>query len=337
MRAKSGPRPEVAFWLSVVVPGLGHIYAGAPLRGVLCSTLVLLGLAGVLDSDFFTSSRPWYRLYGVLGALVMLSAWWFSARHAGTLSSRRTGWPPLYRFFGRPLVRRCIEASRAELIMASVFVLFLALCALGMPSPAWFPEPPRYWFLYEVFAALYLVVFHAVVEVRLRTESLDEARAAGFFVITFLLTGSLLLFTGLPAEVILFAFLVALPSCWFSLRHRGSEETRRQVGRLFLVAFLGFAAFVAYGFVVNVWEIVSGVRQYELRLARDETVAFAVIGLFYYLLRAGCEALFHVTDTANAPADSTRSNSPERRDPTIPSSPQWQGSVRPRTRRPAGG
>jgi hypothetical protein len=86
------------------------------------------------------------------------------------------------------------------------------------------------------------------------------------------------------------------------------------VGRLFLVAFLGIGAFVAYGFVLNLWEIVSGVRHYESRLARDETMAFAVIGFFYYLLRAGSEALFAAADAANAPADSERTNSPAWRD-----------------------
>jgi hypothetical protein len=213
--------------------------------------------------------------------------------------------------------------------MASVFVLFLILLAFGIRSPAWLPEPPRYWFLYEVFAALYLVVFHAAVEVRLRTESLDRARAAGFFAVTFLLTGSLLLFTDLPRDVILFALVVALPSCWFSLRHRGTEQMRKQVGRLFLVGFLGVAAFVAYGLVLNFWEIVTGVPQYKLRLGQDETLVFAVIGLFYYLLRAACEALFQVAEAENAPAGTP---SPARTE-----SPRWQSSAGGGSRRPARG
>jgi hypothetical protein len=89
MRVKAGPRPEVAFWLSVFVPGLGQIYAGAPLRGILFFTLVLLGVAGILDSDFFTSPRPWYPLFGAMGALIMLSSWCAAAWHARRLSSRR--------------------------------------------------------------------------------------------------------------------------------------------------------------------------------------------------------------------------------------------------------
>jgi TM2 domain-containing membrane protein YozV len=48
----SGPRPEIAFRLSVVVPGLGQIYAGAPLRGALFFGLASLGLSGILESVF---------------------------------------------------------------------------------------------------------------------------------------------------------------------------------------------------------------------------------------------------------------------------------------------
>jgi hypothetical protein len=302
MRAKTGPRPEVAFWLSVFVPGLGQIYAGAPLRGVLFATLVFIGFAGVLDSDFFTSPRPWYPLFGALGALVMVSSWVGAAWHAPRLSARRKDWPGLYRFFGHPFFRRWIGAAGAELTMASFFLVFLLLRALGIPSPRWFPDPPRYWFLFDVFAALYLAVFHGVVEVRLGKENLEEARITGFFVIILILSGSLLVFTQVPADVLLLAFLIALPSCWFSLKRRGSEETRRQVGRLFLVPCLGFGSFFGYALVVIVWEMVSGVPQYRMTLVRDETIAFAVAGLFYYLLRAALEALFLLPDPPTAPA-----------------------------------
>jgi hypothetical protein len=56
----------------------------------------------------------------------------------------------------------------------------------------------------------------------------------------------------------------------------------------------GFVAFIAYAFLVMFWELVSGVPQYQMRLAKDEAVAFAVIGLFYYLLRAALETLIHL-------------------------------------------
>jgi TM2 domain-containing membrane protein YozV len=38
----SRPVPRLAFWLSLSVPGLGLLYAGAPLRGVAIFALAFL-------------------------------------------------------------------------------------------------------------------------------------------------------------------------------------------------------------------------------------------------------------------------------------------------------
>ena len=283
----SGPRPEIAFRLSVVVPGLGQIYAGAPLRGALFFGLASLGLSGILES-IFDPRR--YLLHGVLGALLMGSSWYAAAWHARRFSENSREWPGLYRFFARPNVWQCLEAARAEILMALLFLLFLWICAMGTRAPTWLPEPPRYWFLYEVLVAFYLAVFHGIVEVRGKSEGLEEARTTGFLILTLLSTGSLILITSVPVDVLLFAYLIALPSCWFSLRNRGSERTQLQVARVFFTLSLGFVAFIAYAFLVVFWELVSGVPQYQMRLAKDETVAFAVMALFYYLLRAAMEA-----------------------------------------------
>ena len=283
----SGPRPELAFRLSLAAPGLGLIYAGAPLRGALFLVLALLGLSGILESVFDPRR---YLNQGVPGALLMGASWCVSAWHARKFSEKLTEWPRLYRFFARPTVWQRLGAVRAEILMALLFLLFLLSCAMGAGAPTWLPEPPRYWFLYEVFVSLYLAVFHGIVEVRGKSEGLEEARITGFLVLTLLATGSLLWVTSVPVDVLLFAYLIALPSCWFSLRHRGREKARLQVARVIFTIPLGFVAFIAYAFLVMFWELVSGVPQYQMRLAKDETVAFAVIGLFYYLLRAAMEA-----------------------------------------------
>ncbi len=287
----SGPRPEVAFRLSLAVPGLGHIYAGAPLRGTLFFVLALMGLSGILESVFDPRR---YLHHGVLGALLLGASWCAAAWHARRFSENSKDWPGLYRFFARPTVWQCLAAARAEILMALLFLLFLISCAMGAGAPRWLPEPPRYWFLYEVLMAVYLAVFHGIVEVRGKREGLEEARVTGFLVLTLLATGSLILITSVPVEVLLFAYLIALPSCWFSLRHRGREKTRWQMLRVISMFPLGMVAFIAYALLVAFWELVSGVPQYQMRLAKDETVMFAVVGLFYYLLRAALEILIHL-------------------------------------------
>jgi len=285
----SGPRPEVAFRLSLALPGLGLIYAGAPLRGALFFVLALLGLSGILHLVFGRNL-----LYGVLGALLLGASWCASAWHARKFSENLKEWPALYRFFARPFVLKCLQAARAEILMALLFLLFLLSCAMGASAPKWLPEAPRYWFLYDVFVAIYLAVFHGIVEVRGKREGLEGARTTGLLVLTLLASGSLILITSVPVDVLLFAYLIALPSCWFSLRHRGRENSRLQMVRIICIVPLGVVAFIAYALLVTFWELVSGVPQYKMRLAKDETVAFAVIGLFYYLLRAALEVLIHL-------------------------------------------
>lgn len=288
----SGPRPELAFKLSIVLPGLGLVHAGAPLRGVVFFVAALLGLSGVLESVFDPRR---YLHHGILGASLLGASWCAAAWHARRFSQKRREWPRLYRFFAHPAVRHGLRAARAEILMALLFLLFLGSLAMGARAPKWFPEAPRYWFLYEVFVAFYLAVFHGVVEVRGRKEGLEETRIAGFLVLTVLATGSLLLITSVPVDVLLFAYVIALPSCWFSLHNRGAEQTQMQVARVFLIPGLAFAAFVAYGFLVVFWELVSGVPQYKMRLVKDETVVFVTIGLFYYLMRAVTEAVLDLS------------------------------------------
>lgn len=111
----------------MLVPGLGLVYAGAPLRGLGFLAAGLLGLGGLADAGKFSAQRPEYLLYGVLAAAVLVGAWWGGAVHARAYAARRTEWPALY------------------------------------PAPArWLPEAPRYWFFYEVFAAAFSAMFHSL-------------------------------------------------------------------------------------------------------------------------------------------------------------------------------
>jgi glycerol uptake facilitator-like aquaporin len=174
----------------VALPGLGQIYAGAPLRGILFFFVAFQGLAGVL-SEFFQRPERRYQGYGVLGALLLGATWYTAVRHARKFAEGRKEWPRLYTFFARPTVRRCLGAAAPEILMALVFLLFLVVMATGTRTPSWFPDPPRYWFLYEVLVAVYLGVFHAILEARGKSEGFEEARTTGFIVLTLLATGFL--------------------------------------------------------------------------------------------------------------------------------------------------
>lgn len=279
------PLPQVAFRLSLLLPGLGLVYAGAPLRGAAIFAVALLAGGGLADAVNFSATRPEYLLYGVLAAAVLACAWWGGAVHARAYAGRRTDWPPLYRFFARPDVRATLCAARVELIMALVLG---ALCIAHLVHAAptrWLPESPRYWFLYEVFAAAFIATFH----------SLKGSRVAAFLVVTLLATLALGAFTAVPKETLVFAYLLALPACLNDLRARGNEAARLHWMRFWICLFSGYLALFGYGLLVTAWEIVSGQAQYRMRLAIDENVAFAAFGMVYYATRAGFEMLIHLS------------------------------------------
>jgi hypothetical protein len=274
------PVPRFAFWLSLPVPGLGLVYAGAPLRGIAIFALAFLGFAGIKMGLDHGGHRPEYRYYGVIAALLLLGAWWGGARHAEGFASRQEAWPPLYRYFARPDVRQALWAARVELGMALFFAALAALYLALRRPPPWLPEPPRYWFLYEVFGAFYLAMAHQF-----------KARMAGFFLLTLPATLALGLFTSLPKDMLAAAFILALPSCWYSLRYRGDEPAGTHWRRLFFCLLAGYLSLFGFGILVNLWEIVSGVPQYKLRISRDDNLAMAVFAMIYYLLRSAFEAL----------------------------------------------
>lgn len=292
MTAESGttssPNPRLAFWLSLSVPGLGLVYAGAPLRGIAIFALAFLGFAGIMMGLDFGGRRPEYRYYGAIAALLLAGAWWGGARHAQSFATRRSAWPPLYRYFARTDVRQALWAARVELWMALLFAaLVVSYLALPRP-PRWLPEPPRYWFLYEVFGAFYLAMTHQF-----------KVRTAGFFLLTALATVSLGLFTNLPKDMLAAAFILALPSCWFSLQHRGDEAAGIHWRRLFVCLIAGYLSLFGFGMVVNFWEIASGVPQYKMRLIRDDNLSMAVFAMIYYLLRSAFEVLSRWTASSS--------------------------------------
>lgn len=253
------PSPRTAFWLSLCVPGLGLFYAGAPLRGTTVGALALIGFFGALDSFDFMDRRPEYAWYGAIATVVLVAAWWGGAWYARAVAARFQAWPALYRHLGRPELWRVVGATRAEITMAIVFAVLLALYAQYPKPPHWLPDVPRYWFLYEAFGALYLVVA-------------TQARAAGFFSLT-----------------LAFAYLLALPACLESLR---SEAARQVHGMRFASRLVAaFIATFAYAIVLSIAEAATGLRQYQLRLAYDFNVVTAAFGALYYALGAGFEVL----------------------------------------------
>jgi hypothetical protein len=280
------PQPSLAYWLSIFMPGLGLLYAGAPARGIAVFAAAFLGFAGVIYGIEHGARRPEYIAYGMIGAALLAAAWWGGASHARSFASRQTQWPALYRFFGDADVRQALRAARAELGMALFFGCLTALLFMWPSPPQWLPHTPRYWFLYEVFGAFYLAVFHAAANAA-------RMRTAGFFVITLVFTASLALFSRLSRDALIIAFLLALPSCWFSLRHRADEAVRMHLGRFFFCLIAGYASLFAFAIIVGIWEALSGQPQYRMRLIRDENLVFAVFGLIYYLVRSGFEVLIH--------------------------------------------
>jgi hypothetical protein len=278
----SSPNPRTAFWLSLVVPGLGLFYAGAPVRAALVVALVLLGLGGIADSLSFMDRRPEYAYYGALAAAVLVIAWWGGAWHARSVAGRFRAWPALYRLLGRRELWQALHLARVEIGMVVIFALLLALYARYPKPPSWVPDVPRYWFLYEAFGALYLAVA-------------TQARVAGFFAITITATLALALLTSIPRDALAFAYLLALPACWESLR---SEDARRVHGYRFATCLVSaiLAAFV-YGIVLWIAEAVTGLRQYQLRVASDYNVSIAAFGIIYYALRAGSELLIKAVES----------------------------------------
>jgi hypothetical protein len=270
------PNPRVAFWLSLLVPGLGLFYAGAPLRAALVVVLVLLSLGGIADSASFMDRRPEYAYYGALATVVFVAAWWGGAWHARAVAERFRAWPASYRLLGREELWRALRPAAAEIGMVVVFATLLALYAQYPKPPRWVPDVPRYWFLYEAFGALYLAVA-------------TQARAAGFFAITIAATLVLAFTTRIPYDVLAFAYLLALPSCWEALR---SEDARRVHGYRFAACLVSaFVALLAYGIVLWIAEALTGLRQYKLRLASDYNVSVAAYGILYYALRSGFSVL----------------------------------------------
>jgi hypothetical protein len=292
------PSPRLAFWLSMLVPGLGLVYAGAPLRGLVLAVLAFLGFAGIMNGLQSGAHRPEYVYYGIIGAALLAAAWWGGARHAKNFAARRDAWPPLYRFFLRPQVRQPLRAARVELAMALLFAAFVAIY-LTIPTPRWLPEPPRYWFLYEVFGAFYIAAFHSVLHTLHLAggRSAAKMRSAGFFFITLLATLLIALFSKLPRDSLVLAYLLALPSCWYSLAHRGEEVARMHWARFIFCVLAAFLAAFAFAIVLEVWELVSGERQYQMRLIRDADFSMAVFALLYYLVRAAFEALLYWNQT----------------------------------------
>jgi hypothetical protein len=276
--SSSPPKPRTAFWLSLLVPGLGLFYAGAPLRAVAVVVLFLLSLGGIADSLNFMGRRPEYVYYGTLATIVLVAAWWGGAWHAQTVAGRFQAWPRLYRVLGRRELWQALRPAGVEISMVIVFAVLLALYAQYPKPPRWVPDVPRYWFLYEAFGALYLAVA-------------TQARIAAFFSITIAATLALALFTRVPYDTLAFAYVLALPSCWESLR---SEDARRVHGYRFAACLVSaILALFAYAIVLSIAEAVTGLRQYQLRLASDYNVSVAAFGILYYALRAGFAVLIH--------------------------------------------
>lgn len=237
---------------------------------------MLLGLGGAVDSFSFMDRRPEYGYYGAIATALLVAAWWGGAWHARTIAARFRAWPALYRLLGRRELWQALRPARVEIGMVIVFSALLALYAQYPQPPRWVPDVPRYWFLYEACGALYLAVA-------------TQARVAGFFAITLAATLALALFTRIPHDTLALAYLLALPSCWESMR---SENARRVHGYRFATCLVSaLVALFAYGIVLSVAEAVTGLRQYQLRLASDFNVSTAAFGVLYYALRAGFEAL----------------------------------------------
>ena len=231
--------------------------------------------------------------YAGIGIALLSGAWWASLRQTRSFASRAPEWPPFYRWMLRPALRQALWPARVEIGMALVFCVLAAMHVL-QPSPRWLPDTPRYWFLYEAFAALYLAVFHVVVHASEGPERRGAAvRTTAFLAITALATALLATFGQLAKDVVLLAYVLALPSCWFSLRHRTEEAGRLHAARFVFCLLSGFIALFAMGIVVEAWSGLTGTPQYRMKLLRDDDFVLAAVGAFYYVFRAGFEVLAH--------------------------------------------
>ena len=119
-----------------------------------------------------------------------------------------------------------------------------------------------------------------------------QARAVGFFSITLAGTLGLAFFTRLPLDTLVLAFVLALPACLESLRSAAARQVHGMRFASCLVA--AYIAMFAYGIILWIAEAVTGLHQYQLRLANDYNVVTAAVGVLYYALRAGLEVLIQV-------------------------------------------
>jgi hypothetical protein len=221
---------------------------------------------------------PFYPAYAAIGIAMLAGAWWASARQTRAFASKAREWPPLYRWLLRPALRQALWPARVEIGMALVFCVLAAMHVL-QPPPRWLPDTPRYWFLYEAFAALYLAVFHAVVHASENPARRGAGvRTTAFLAITALATALLATFGQLPKV---------------SLRHRTEEARRLHAARFVFCLLSGFIALFAMGIVVEAWSGLTGTPQYRMRLLRDDDFVLAALGAFYYVFRAGFEVLAH--------------------------------------------
>lgn len=290
-----GPNARVALLLSVCVPGLGLLYAGAPLRGLAFMAVAWLGLGGIV-MGFGHSHLRFYPAYAAIGIAMLVGAWWGGVRHTRAFAAQAQAWPPLYRWLLRPALRQALWPARVEIGMALVFCV-LAMLHVLQPAPRWLPDTPRYWFLYEAFGALYLAAFHAVLRAAGGSDRRRAAvRTTAFLAITALATALLAIFGRLPKDVVLLAYVLALPSCWFSLRHRTEEPERLHAARFVFCLMSGFIALFAMAIVVEAWSGVAGTPQYRMELLRNDDFVLAALGAFYYVFRAGFEALVHKSE-----------------------------------------
>lgn len=301
MTGRGRPVPRVAFWLSAAVPGLGQVYAGAPLRGLLFFTLAATGAWVVADGLAWGYVRPHPEglVYLSIGVVLLGASWPASAFHARRHAASLDQWPALYRFgpdfLARPAVQRALQVAPVEIAMAASFAFLIVLYLADVALPDWLRELPRFWFLYEAGVALYLGLSHgllAALEVRHRgrlTAQMARRRTAGFLLIAAAIAVLLRFAAGVPAAHLATGFLIALPSCWYTLRRRSGELAELHMERFARCMLLGLATLLVLAVFVNALRLATGVPEYELRLRREADLVPALMGFLYYSFGAALE------------------------------------------------
>jgi hypothetical protein len=258
------PSPVLAAGLSAVLPGLGQLYLGKFLTGILFGAAWLVSFFGMLDVIYHLERDP-HRLLYALGALALGGSSWIAsvllARYAAGVMTRHAG---IYRWAGE----RCRRHEGKMPWPALALSLFFAVTAFGemrrSPLAGRVADYVKYSMGYETVGIFFLLMFSAFLAVLSQWKDSLRSRVTSLAVVY----AGFTLFVNLTFHVslryLLVSALILLPGYVSALLHPDAvrKETLMRQGAIGLIALVG-SIFIT-GFVGSILELaVSPVERHH--------------------------------------------------------------------------